>query len=134
VKAHRILPETVIVNAKPQLDKLGMPITGIVQPLKTAAGKFVGEKPLLARPLFDMPPPLGTVSHWINAAAKLRCGGDMSKAKPSELVQVPVYRGTSARFMNEIRADHRRKQKLSLMQRIRAEIASRFANKEAVAV
>ena len=123
----RIQPATAIIGSSPQRDKLGMPVMGIIEPLKKADGKFVGDKPLLARPLFNNPKPLGTVSHWVNEAAKRRAGGDMTKALPSELVQVPLYRGTSARFYNELRADHRKQQKRSLMQRIRAEIASRMA-------
>lgn len=126
----RIVPATAIVNCKPKLDILGNAITGIQEPLKRADGKFVGTKPLLARPLFDMPAPLDFVSHWINSAAKARCGGDMSKAKKSELVQVPVYRGTSARFMNEVRGRQRRRQHLSLVQKIKAEISARFAREQ----
>lgn len=43
--------------------------------------------------------------HWKNAAAKKRCGGDFSKARPGEVKVVPVFRGIPARFANEVRGD-----------------------------
>ena len=93
----RIVPATVITNSTPQLDRYGKPVMGLVKPLKKADGHFIGSTPLLAQPLFNVPNPIGVVSHWISAAAKRRCNGDMTKAKPGELVQVPVHRGISRR-------------------------------------
>lgn len=47
--------------------------------------------------------------HWKNAAAKKRCGGDFSKAKPGEVKIVPVFRGMPSRFANEVRSDIKRR-------------------------
>ena len=121
----RFQPETYVIGSSPQLDRKHAPVIGVRQPLKKADGRFVGSKPILATPLFNEGKILGYRSHWINEAARRRNDGDMTKAKPSELVQVPVFRGIPARLANEIRTHQRRERKKSLISRIRAQIADR---------
>lgn len=52
--------------------------------------------------------PMAADLHWVDAAAKKRCGGDKKKAKPGDLRIVHVFRGMDGRHANEARADQRR--------------------------
>lgn len=134
----RINPQTYVLNSSPMIGADGKQVIGIPQPLKTAAGKPVGSNVILARPLFNVPKPLGEVVHWRNAAARRRWNGDFKAAYndkegykekgctiygKADLVVVPLYRGIPMRLANEYRADNlreqRRKAAQTFMQRIR---------------
>lgn len=96
-------------------DAKGERVVGIRQPLKTAAGKFIGENVILATPLFEEVKPMGEIAHWRSEAARRRWNGDFKaayadpeKKGKNDLVIVPIYRGVAARYANEQRADIRR--------------------------
>lgn len=123
------VPSVYVVGSSPMLDAKGHRVVGIREPLKTAGGKPVGSSLILATELWNEGKVLGVVSHWRNAAARRRAEGDMTKAKPNELVQVPVYRGIPASLASVYRADNRREQRKSMVERIKASIQARMAGK-----
>lgn len=111
-------PETYVLGSRPMFDKYGKRVVGIRQPLKTAAGKFIGENPILATELFEEVKPMGEIVHWRNEAARRRWDGDFKaafadpeKKGKNDLVIVPVYRGCAMRYANEQRADIRREER-----------------------
>lgn len=111
-------PETYVLRSRPTFDKHGERVMGLRQPLKTAAGKFVGEKIILAGPMFDKVEPMGEVAHWRNEAARRRwkddykaAYADPEKKGKNDLVIVPIFRGVAMRYANEVRADVRREQR-----------------------
>jgi hypothetical protein len=108
------------------MDKYGERVMGIRQPLKTAAGKFIGEKIILATPMFDEVKPMGEISHWRSEAARRRWKGDLKaayndpeKKGKNDIVVVPIYRGVAMRIANEIRADIRREERRRRRETIR---------------
>jgi len=126
-------PETYVLGSRPKTDAKGERVIGIRQPLKTAAGKFVGENPILATPLFEDVQPMGEIVHWRSEAARRRWAGDFkaafadpAKKGKNDLVIVPIYRGVAARYANEQRADirreNRKRQRATLMEMFRAKM------------
>jgi hypothetical protein len=140
--SHRkgALPETYVLGSRPILidEEIETPTgekikTGgkvqkidVLPPLFTAAGRPVGRSALRLSPAWEMPQPMGVVSHWINEAARRRCHGDMALAEKKELVQVPIFKGVSMRFANEQRYHARKAEiKRSIMAQVKAAIESR---------
>lgn len=111
------VPTTYIVGSSPKLDRKGKREVGVETPLLKADGRPVGSSMILATQLFTKGRQVGTVSHWANAGARRRCGGNMAVAKKSELVQVPVYRGIPARIANQLRAQYRKSKRETLFAR-----------------
>lgn len=134
-------PETYILHSGPITDRHGKPVMGIRQPLKTAAGKFVGTNTILMTPTFREVKPMGEIVHWRNEAARRRWNGDYKAAHADkegykekgrvvygrqDLVVVPLFRGISARQANEFRAINRKeareRERQTIMARIRETI------------
>lgn len=69
-----------------------------------------GDVPYVKRgdPMWRKPKPMLFVQHFKNEAARRRCNGSIKDASPKDLKIVPLYRGCSMRFANEILADKRR--------------------------
>ena len=94
-------------------------LEGFPEPLHTAAGRPVGSNMIRKVPLFQGAKQVGVLTHWINEAAKHRNGGDFKKAKPAEVVVVPLLRGTPASIATRIRGIGRKRQRQSLLERMK---------------
>lgn len=126
----QFLPGSFVLGSQPVLDKdkLGRTISKMeAKPtLMLANGHVHGSSLLKLVPAWTPGQTLGTVSHWRNEAARRRADGDMTKADKKDLVQVPMYRGISARFANELRAESKREKKRQMWARIKQQIEAQF--------
>lgn len=113
------VPGTYVLGSSPMLDAKGHRVVGIDHPLHLANGKPHGTNIILASELWNKGQVLGVVSHWANEAARRRNGGDMTKAKASELVQVPHYRGVSCELARMYRFENRKEHRKSVLQRVK---------------
>lgn len=118
-KHKMAVPGTYVVGSSLKVNHLGQPVIGLEMPLRTADGTLVGHKPPRREPMWNRGKILGYVSHFKNAAAKRRAGGDPAKALPRELVQVPIYRGMPASLANDLRAGQRAIQRKSVLEQVR---------------
>lgn len=114
------LPSTVIPGSRPRLDRKGQPVIA-EQTIKERPGSPLSIQ-RKGEVEFIRPQPAGFALHFRNAAAKLRTAAHMASqgisgpadikyAAPKDIVRVPLYRGLSARFANEVRGMMRRQQR-----------------------
>jgi hypothetical protein len=99
-------------------------LAGAPEPLKTAAGRYVGSRVIRSVPLFEGGRVVGVLTAWVNEAAKRRNKGVFKDAKPTDVVLIPLYRGAPASVYNRLKAAAKRRVQKQAIEVQHAEAAS----------
>lgn len=101
-------PQTAVIGSHLVTDNDGKPVFA----KKTEFDrKTHGDTPFVraGQPLWRKPKPFQKIMHFINEAARRRCGGMLQNATPNDVHIVAVYRGAPMRLLGYYRSQQARK-------------------------